>query len=53
MILVKKFKFLPKLNLFQNGSNMRSDGGPDKKEVFLDYKNVTLRLAKNLHFRRG
>ena len=53
MILVKKFKFLPKLNLFQNGSNMRSDGGLDKKEVFLDYKNVTLRVAKNLHFRRG
>ena len=60
--LVKKFKFLPKLNLFQNGSNMRSDGGPDKK-VFLDFafsKGLThnfrqkLEILRNLFlFRKG
>ena len=32
---------------------MRFDRGLDKKEVFLDYKNINLRFAKNLHFVSG
>ena len=32
---------------------MMFDDVVDKKEVFLDYKNVTLRWLKNLHFPMG
>ena len=53
MILIKNLKIILNLFLFQKGLAMKFDGVLDKKEVFLDYKNVTLRQLKNLHFPMG
>ena len=53
MILVKNLKILPNLFLFLKNLDIKFDGVLDKKEVFLDYKNVLLRFEKNLHFSRG
>ena len=43
VILVKKLKILPNLLPIRKGLDMMFDDVVDKKEVFLDYKNVTLR----------
>ena len=43
LILVKKLKILPNLLPIRKGLDMMFDDVVDKKEVFLDYKNVTLR----------
>ena len=42
-ILVKNLKILSNLFLFQKGLDIMVDGILDKKEVFLDYKIVTMR----------
>ena len=44
-ILVKNLKILSNLFLFQKGLDIMVDGILDKKEVFLDYKNVLLRFS--------
>ena len=49
MTLVKNLNILPNLFLLQKGLDMMFDGILDKKEVFLNYKNITLRFAKNWH----
>ena len=43
MILVKNLKILRNLFLFQKGLGLIFDDVLVKKEVFLDYKNVTIR----------
>ena len=53
MTLGKNLNILPNLFLFQKGLDMMFDGILHKKEVFLNYKNITLRFAKNLHFSKG
>ena len=53
MTLVKNLNILPNTFLFQKGLDMMFDGILDKKQVFLNYKNITLRFAKNWHFPKG
>ena len=51
MIFIKNLKVLPSLNFFEKDLYMMFNYILDeKKESFLDYKNVNLKLCENAHF---
>ena len=53
MILVKNSKFLLSLLFFEKGLDMYFYDVVDKKEGFLECKNVVFTELKNLHFSKG